>query len=258
MLVFIPMSMHLLKAKIYHHRLLPKKHHLNHNIFYYMMPLDKVNELNRLCLTRYNQFHIWSISSGDYGFDGDGLNIKRFETIKHDYHIPDGHIDFITVPKFLGHQFNPVSFFLFYDTNANLKAVLAEVHNTFGERHCYLCRHDDGRTITADDILRAEKIFHVSPFFPVSGYYLFQFMNDKKSFNVKIDYYNEQNQKTLVTGIKATKINLTKSKPIWLAIRYPFISVQVLFLIHYHAVILWLKKIMFYKKPKPPSQQISS
>jgi DUF1365 family protein len=252
------MAIQLLHTQVYHKRFLPKQHSLCHNIFYYMVALTDLPKLNDYALSSYNHFNVWSLASSDYGFDGDGLNPERFEKIKSDYHIPNGIIYLITVPKFLGYGFNPVSFFLFYDTQNHLRAVLSEVHNTFKERHSYISRHDDGGIIRPTDIMRATKIFHVSPFFPVSGHYLFQFHNNDTGLNIKIDYYNEQNQKTLATGIKATKQTLTKTKPIILALRYPFISIKILLLIHYHAVILWLKKIAFFKKPKPPSRHISS
>ncbi len=252
------MAIQLLDTFIYHKRFLPKRYSLNHRIFYYMINLDDLNDFNHYALSRLNRFHIWSLSSKDYGFDNDGLSLERFDKIKAEYAIPDGTIYLVTIPKFLGYSFNPVSFFLFYDNDNLLRAVLSEVHNTFKERHCYLCRHDDGSVIQPTDIMRATKIFHVSPFFPVSGYYEFQFNNQIDALTIKIDYYNDQNQKTLATGIKAKKTILTKTKPIILALRYPFIGLYILLLIHYHAVILWLKKIAFYKKPKPPSQQISS
>lgn len=252
------MTIQLLTSDVYHTRLLPKRHCLQHRVFYYMFELSDLSYLNNYRITSYNRFNIWSLYSKDYGFDGDGLNPARFEKIKSEYHIPDGKIYCVTVPKFMGHGFNPVSFFLFYDMDNQLCAVLSEVHNTFGERHSYICRHPNGDTIHATDTIRATKIFHVSPFFPVSGHYIFQFDNTDTHLSVKIDYYNEQNQKTLVTGIRAKKTILTKNQPLILMLRYPFISIKILLLIHYHAVILWLKKIPFFKKPKPPSQSISS
>ena len=66
--------------------------------------------------------------------------------------------------------FNPVSFWLCRrDGDDTLIAVIAEVSNTFGDRHSYLVHHPDLRTIEASDRLTAQKIFHVSPFQPVEG-----------------------------------------------------------------------------------------
>ncbi|MEO5616122.1 MAG: DUF1365 domain-containing protein, partial [Cypionkella sp.] len=77
-------------------------------------------------------------------------------------------------PRVLGHVFNPVSFWLCYDAGF-LQVVIAEVSNTFGQRHCYLCHRDDHAPLTSDDTVTAQKIFHVSPFQPVEGRYRFRF-----------------------------------------------------------------------------------
>jgi hypothetical protein len=76
---------------------------------------------------------------------------------------------------FFGFVFNPVSFWFCHDRDGALRAVLAEVRNTFGDHHNYLVAHADQRPITAADTLTARKIFHVSPFFPVAGEYRFRF-----------------------------------------------------------------------------------
>jgi DUF1365 family protein len=78
----------------------------------------------------------------------------------------------------LGYVFNPVSFWFCHDRGGALRAVLAEVNNTFGERHNYLVAHADGRPIRDGEALRARKLFHVSPFLAVHGDYRFRFEPD--------------------------------------------------------------------------------
>ena len=80
-----------------------------------------------------------------------------------------GRLMLLAQPRFLGHVFNPVSFWLAHDEEENLVAVIAEVSNTFGDRHSYLCRKSDNSPIGASDRLQATKIFYVSPFQPVEG-----------------------------------------------------------------------------------------
>ena len=62
-------------------------------------------------------------------------------------------------PRLLGHVFNPVSFWLCMDAQDTLRVVIAEVSNTFGQRHSYLCYKDDLSPITAKDILAHKKSF---------------------------------------------------------------------------------------------------
>ena len=71
----------------------------------------------------------------------------------------------LTNARVLGHVFNPLSVFWCHGPAGELRAVIAEVHNTYGERHCYLLRPD------ADGRAGADKAFYVSPFFAVDGHY---------------------------------------------------------------------------------------
>jgi DUF1365 family protein len=87
----------------------------------------------------------------------------------------DGEVVLQTFPRIFGFVFNPVSFWFCHDREGALRAVLAEVRNTFGDHHNYLVAHADQRPITAADTLTARKLFHVSPFFPVAGEYRFRF-----------------------------------------------------------------------------------
>lgn len=91
---------------------------------------------------------------------------------------PSGRIDLVTMPRVAGLMFNPVSFWMCHDPEGGLRAVLAEVNSTFGERHCYLCRRSDGGIITARDQITARKLLYVSPFLPVEGEYRFRFQEN--------------------------------------------------------------------------------
>ena len=77
-------------------------------------------------------------------------------------------------PRVLGYVFKPVCFWFCHRADGALRAVLCEVNNTFGERHCYLL--DTARDIANGGELSARKVFHVSPFCAVAGGYRFRFM----------------------------------------------------------------------------------
>ena len=65
----------------------------------------------------------------------------------------------------LGYVFDPLTTFFCFDAAGHLEGVLAEVHNTYGERHCYpLSASDEGGA-------SVDKEFYVSPFFAVEGRY---------------------------------------------------------------------------------------
>ena len=162
----------------------------------------------------------------------------------------------ITMPKILGYCFNPVSFWLCFDQENNLLSVLAEVNNTFGERHAYLCFNKNFNAIKPDDILTREKVFHVSPFCKIEGEYEFRFAINKKNININIDYYKDH--KILITTlIKGINTPLTDKNLLKNFFIYSISVIKVIFLIHYHAFWLWIKKVSYIKKPSKPKVDIT-
>ena len=76
----------------------------------------------------------------------------------------DGEVVLQTMPRMFGFLFNPVSFWFCHDRQGGLRAVLAEVSNTFGEHHNYLVAHPDHKLITLNHtpFLLKEVHFYVS------------------------------------------------------------------------------------------------
>lgn len=161
-----------------------------------------------------------------------------------------------TFPRMLGYAFNPISFW-FCKRAGVLEAVLCEVNNTFGERHFYWIKAA-GKEITSDEWLRAEKVFHVSPFFPVEGYYEFRFKLSDLASRVDISYFAPQGDLRLATSVSGTFRPLQQSQLFPLFLRYGWMTVLVVLRIHWQALRLWLKKASFYSKPDLPDREISS
>jgi DUF1365 family protein len=166
-----------------------------------------------------------------------------------------GAIKLLAQPRVLGHVFNPVSFWLCYDAAGRLNVVIAEVTNTFGDRHSYICFHDDLREITKQERLTAQKILHVSPFQPIEGGYVFTFDIRKTDVHIIIDY--SRGNGGVVATLKGPIRPLTTSRMIKAALRRPFGSRRVLALIHWQAVKLWWKGATFRKQPPAPTDEVS-
>jgi cyclopropane-fatty-acyl-phospholipid synthase len=98
-----------------------------------------------------------------------------------------GHVRLVTSARFLGYAFNPVNFWMLYeDTNApSLAAALAEVNNTFGEKHIYVLGGDAPYTFPAS--FKRSKEFHVSPFNDMEGDYQFSFGDARRGMDISID-----------------------------------------------------------------------
>ncbi|MCV2876296.1 DUF1365 domain-containing protein [Rhodobacteraceae bacterium XHP0102] len=169
--------------------------------------------------------------------------------------LTSGKLLLLAQPRLLGHVFNPVSFWLAYDADVRLRAVIAEVSNTFGDRHSYLCHREDCAEITRHDVLRASKIFHVSPFQQIEGGYEFRFDIREDRVGIFIDYAtgNEGLYATL-TGARRPLRNRDILRALW---RRPFGSRRVLGLIHWQALKLWIKGAPYRPRPEPPEREVS-
>lgn len=164
-------------------------------------------------------------------------------------------VELLAQPKVLGHVFNPVSFWLCRDADTHLIAVIAEVTNTFGDRHSYLVHHPDLHPITRTDRLTAQKIFHVSPFQPVEGAYEFRFDITPDRIGIWIDY--SQSEGGVIATLTGPRAPLTNRTILRTMLRRPFGSRRVLTLIHWQALKLFFKRVAYRDRPDPPMQEVS-
>ncbi len=167
---------------------------------------------------------------------------------------PPDRIMLLAQPRIMGHVFNPVSFWLCY-SGADLTTVVAEVTNTFGDRHSYLCKRPNGGPIKKDDTITADKIFHVSPFQPVEGGYTFRYDITDDQIGIWIDY--SRGNGGLIATLHGARRPLTNGSILRAALRRPFGSRRVLALIHWQAIKLWWKSATFRSRPEPPTDEVS-
>jgi uncharacterized protein len=158
-------------------------------------------------------------------------------------------------PRILGHVFNPVSFWLCLGPDDALNAVIAEVTNTMGDRHSYLCHRDDRLPLTREDTVEAQKILHVSPFQPVAGSYRFRFDISPDRIGIWIDHTNAEGG--VYTNLTGPRTPLTNARLLRACLARPFGSRRVLALIHWQALKLALKGARFRRRPVPPSDEVS-
>jgi uncharacterized protein len=236
-------------AEVMHKRLLPKENSFTYRLYYLLLPLPAPIISNKF--VRFN--------AKDLGYrDGsDPENFARTILFAYKIEYKISHIMLITMPSVLGYVFNPVSFYLCLDQEKQLRAVIAEVHNTFGEQHTYLCAHSDHIAITSDDWLEAEKLFHVSPFLERNGSYRFRFSIQKNKLGIWIDYFDKENNKQLVTSLIGSLQPLNRSslnKVFW---SHPLVTLKTIMLIHWQALKLMVKNIRYIPKPKQYNKKVS-
>ncbi|GHD64279.1 DUF1365 domain-containing protein [Jeongeupia chitinilytica] len=168
----------------------------------------------------------------------------------------DGAIWLQTIPRLFGHAFNPVSFWFCHDRAGALRAVLAEVNNTFGESHRYLLAAPGAGAIGADTMLSSRKVFHVSPFLGVEGCYAFRFRETATTSFVGIDHHDRAGV-VLRTSIGGRLAPLTAARARRLVLCSPFNALAVLARIHWQALRLWWRRVPFHRKPAPPQAALS-
>jgi uncharacterized protein len=240
-------------GNVHHNRLRPAGNSFNYGVFFVRLPL---RSLQRTPLTSrlitLNRFNLLSVHDKDYG-DGTSTPLQWIENLLKTEGITDadGEIWLQTFPRVLGYVFNPVSFFFCHRADGTLRAVLCEVSNTFGERHCYLL--EKAGSISHEDELTARKVFHVSPFCEVKGNYRFQFKrtqqpDGKERTLVRIDY-DDTDGPLLLTNINGISHELNDKTIARAFLRYPFMTFFVITRIHWQALKLWLKRVPFYSKP---------
>ncbi len=246
----------LLIADVIHTRFSPKSHRLRYTVYYLAFPIRLMRDIagRVLSLKRFNLFGFYNTDHGLSGMHGEDW--VRAALQSRNITETDGDIVLVCMPRVLGYVFNPVSFWFCLDKNKQVRAVLAEVSNTYGERHGYLCYHEDKRPIEKDDWIESDKVFHVSPFLEVRGKYAFRFAYSEEKIAVWIDYY-DNDEKVLATSMIGTRTKLDDWALIRCFFRYPLVTLKVIGLIHYHALLLVLKGIRFNNKPKPPEQEIT-
>lgn len=169
---------------------------------------------------------------------------------KEGIHDATGEVWLQAFPRVLGHTFKPVSFWYAHRAEGGLAAIVAEVNNTFGERHCYLLPAPVyGQTLLAN------KVFHVSPFCDVQGEYRFRFMrtqhNGQDRIVARVDHGDDDGPliDTSWSGVLEPATAAALRRVMW---RFPLLTLAVVARIHGHALLLWLKKVPFWRKPEPP------
>lgn len=248
----------LLDARVTHVRHSPKRHELSYRVWYLHVDLDELDRLDRPFL-HYNRRGIFSLHDADYGQDRQPLRTwleRAFASAGAT--LPTGaRITLLTMPRALGFGFNPVSFWLVHDADGQLVSVLAEVNNTFGERHCYLCRRPDGEPIRPQDRLTAEKVFHVSPFLPVDGHYVFRFHERQDGKLAIFITLVRDGRDVLFASIAGDFAPLSSRALAWRFVRQPLPAMRVVMLIHYHAARLYLKGLRYFSKPAAPTALVT-
>lgn len=236
-----------------HARLKPVANAFAYPTFFLMLPLRSMAGQGSGALARNRRAPL-SFCDRDHG-DGRPDCLAWVDELLREHAITDadGEVWLHCYPRVLGYSFKPVSFWYCHRADGSLRAIVVEVNNTFGERHCYLLEHPRfGSELSAD------KVLHVSPFCDVEGRYRFRFMltADRRRTVARIDY-DDLDGPLLQTSVSGTLQALTPRsvrKALW---HYPLMTLGVVARIHWQAIRLWSKRVPFFAKPPAPKKFVS-
>ncbi|MBW8305383.1 MAG: DUF1365 domain-containing protein [Thiobacillus sp.] len=232
-----------------HARLHPALHRFDYPVYFLRLPIHALENAETRWLS-LNRFNLLSFHEADHGDGGNCLDWVHELLIQHGL-VANGEIWLTTFPRVLGYAFKPVSFWHCHAADGSLVAVLAEVNNTFGEHHVYLLRTSD-----PDAILHADKVFHVSPFFPVRGQYSFRFQSAADFFRARIDY-DDGSGDALRTAWFGRLEPLTARACLRAFFAYPLMTWGVIVRIHLQALRLFAKRVPFFRKPPTPLDEVT-
>jgi DUF1365 family protein len=248
-------------GEVRHVRVRPALHRFAYPTYFLMLPMRSLREAPCAALRR-NRFGLTSFHDRDHG-DGrtDSLAWVLELLAREGVNDADGEIWLHSYPRVLGLTFKPVSFWYCHRADDSLAAVLVEVNNTFGERHCYLL---SGPTLAFGRELVARKAFHVSPFCEVLGSYRFRFMRtdlhapanpQRGGFGrtvARIDHHDAEGL-LIQTSVSGELKPLTSTSLRAAFFGMPLMTLGVIVHIHWQAWLLWRKHVPFFRKPPPPA-----
>jgi uncharacterized protein len=236
-------------GEVVHARTRPAHHAFTYPLFCLRLPLTRLADVEKIMPV--NRRGLIAFQERDHGArDGTPLldwarNVLLKQEVIYDATTLD--IELTTCPRLFGYVFNPVSFWVCRHRNEQVFAVIAEVNNTFGESHRYLLTPPAQSSIVSGETLFAAKQLHVSPFNEVRGTYEFRFNFSAAQWLARIDY-NDGDGVLLHTRVSGTASALTRAHLRKLLWRFPLQSVAVVARIHWHALLLALKRVPFHGK----------
>ena len=245
----------LMISDIHHTRHGQPSHFLARRGLSIWIDLDQLAAANRQSrFFSVGQFNVMSFFESDYGPNfGNKKPVTSLSAYVRDMaskilpHAHVAHVRLLTFPRIMGVSFNPLSVYVAQNDLGVDILYIYEVRNTFGDMHAYI-----GTPVDGHSILEAQKIFHVSPFFPVSGRYRLHIRHDQAQIKLVMRYLIGTKPALTATmrGGVAPLSNRSLWAGLWRTGQWPL---RPLLSIHVEAAKLCMKNLQFYKRPSPPA-----
>jgi DUF1365 family protein len=248
-----PLASCLYAGTVMHRRFKPRAHRLTYRLFWSLFDLDELPHLpSRLRLLSLNAFNLFGFYTADHG-DGSARPLRQ-QVEDHlaaaGIDLDGGAIRLLCMPRLIGFVFNPISVYYCHHRAGALKAVLYEVHNTFGQRHSYLIPVDGDVGDALEQ--RCLKAFYVSPFMDMDIAYRFRLREPAERVALFIESSDALGP-VLIASLAGARQALTDAALLRAFLGFPLMTLKVVAGIHWEALKLWLKGMRPRPRPAAPS-----
>lgn len=247
----------LYECHVMHHRFSPKVHHFEHRIFMFYLDLDELDCLSKKILAlSYNRRNVYSLRDADHRPAGKNPLKDSLIGFLQKNNIEPGpfcRVMLLTLPRIFGYVFNPISIYFCFDEQGKPLCSVAEVGNTFSEKKLYLLGPDE---LSTNEVFKktVSKHFYVSPFSALDLNFDFQLKIPAEKLDIQIDDRDGE-KRILISTLTGQRAALSNRNLFWFTAKYPLVTLKVIFLIHWHALRLWLKGVPFHRKAANPQFQ---
>lgn len=244
----------LCRAAVMHARLKPVGHRFAYRIFSLLVDIDRLDEVDRASpFLSVGRMNLACLRLADHG-PADGQPLRPWiDKCLAEAGLPEPprRVLLLAVPRMLGFGFNPISAYFCFDDAGRTVAMIYEVRNTFGERHCYVAPVADGESGPEGIRQERDKLFYVSPFVPMHMRYAFRVLPPGRSVRLRILETDTDGPLLSATYVASVE-TLTSARLLMSILSLPTVALKIVGGIHYEAMRLWLKGAPFFHRPSPP------
>ena len=244
----LPVLPAIVDGVVAHRRRGPVRHEFRHRVYQWLVDLDALPRPPWYLrpVARFDaRDHLGGIGPGASRHIK--ANVERF-LAQRGVDLGPGARVMLANARVFGHVFDPLSVFWCFAGDGTLRCVVAEVHNTYGERHAYLL------TPGADGDASTDKRFYVSPFNDVSGYYAMRFTLTPQHVDVTIALHRD-GQPVFDASFTGTPTPATTTAIARFALQRPAMPQRVTALIRLHGLRLWWRGLPIVTRPSHVRQE---